>query len=222
MRSHFIIKSFIVLLSLFLLNTHISAAKNDFTDISNEYWAYKEIQYLSSKNVIKGYDDKTFKPGLQITRKQAAMMLSRALSLHSEVKTKHPIRDITPTTTGFEAMNAVVKNRMFHTYDGKFLPDQPFTRQDMAKALTVAFQLEGSGASIYSDVPYDHPYYQYIDSIAANNITTGYTDGTYRPENPVTRAQFSAFLARIFMFPQAYEVRQGTEVLYCCAELFPF
>lgn len=214
MLRHKCVISLLILFTLFLSNSSISSAKDGFSDIPNDYWAYKEIQYLSGKNVIKGYDDQTFKPGLQITRKQAAMMLSRALSLHSRAKTKFPIRDIKPSTTGFDAMNAVVQKRMFNTHDGKFLPDQPFTRQDMAKALTVAFQLEGSGASIYSDVPYDHPYYQYIDSIAANNITTGYTDGTYRPENPVTRAQFSAFLARIFMFPQAYEVRQGTEVLY--------
>ena len=202
-------------MSLFLLNSHISSAKKVFPDISNDYWAYKEIQYLSSKNVIKGYHDQTFKPGLNITRKQAAMMLSRALSLHSEENTeRQPIKDITRSTTGYDAMNAVVENGMFHTYEGKFLPDEQFTRQDMAKALSIAFELEGSGASVYDDVPYDHPYYQYIDSIATNNITTGFTDGTYRPENPVTRAQFSAFLGRIYMFPQKYEVRQGTEVLY--------
>jgi hypothetical protein len=208
-------KIIVLTLSIFLLNSHLSSAQtNLFNDLTSDYWAYKEIRYLSAKEVIKGYKDSTFRPTQHINRKQAAIMLSRALDLDMESEGTSKIKDIIPSTFGFDEMNAVIDKGLFHTYDQKFLPDDLFTRQDMAKALSVAFEYEGSGASTFSDVPYDHSYYKYIDGIASHNITDGYTDGTYKPENPVTRAQFSAFLARIFMNPLSYEVRKNGEVIY--------
>ncbi len=38
-----------------------------------------------------------------------------------------------------------------------------------------------------------------IDSIAEAGITTGFSDGTFRPEEPVTRAQMASFLDRGFL-----------------------
>ena len=38
--------------------------------------------------------------------------------------------------------------------------------------------------------------YQSILNVAANGIASGYSDGTYRPDQSVTRGQFSAFMAR--------------------------
>jgi hypothetical protein len=207
------IKFVIILLSLFLFQSQVSAAQRLYTDLQSDYWAFKEIRYLSSKEVIQGYDDQSFKPGLNITRKQAAMMLSRALGLEAEsYSTK--MEDVKTYTSGYDAIHAVVESGIIHTYGTRFLPDALFTREDMAKALTLAFNLEGSGASIYSDVPYTYRYYKYIDGLASSKITKGYTDGTFRPKSPVTRAQFSAFLGRVFMYPQQYEVRQGDKVIH--------
>ena len=38
--------------------------------------------------------------------------------------------------------------------------------------------------------------FQQIEALTAAGITTGFPDGTYRPFDPVTRAQMAAFLAR--------------------------
>jgi len=38
--------------------------------------------------------------------------------------------------------------------------------------------------------------FQYIEALAASGITTGFPDGTFRPLEPVTRAQMATFLAR--------------------------
>jgi len=35
-----------------------------------------------------------------------------------------------------------------------------------------------------------------MEALAASGITVGYSDGTFRPTNPVTRAQMATFLAR--------------------------
>ncbi len=48
----------------------------------------------------------------------------------------------------------------------------------------------------FSDVPADHPYYDSIEWAVENGITTGYPDGTYRPDDTVTRGEMAVFLKR--------------------------
>lgn len=48
----------------------------------------------------------------------------------------------------------------------------------------------------FSDVPTSHPFHNDISAIAGAGITTGFSDGTYRPSEPVTRQAMAAFLRR--------------------------
>jgi hypothetical protein len=48
----------------------------------------------------------------------------------------------------------------------------------------------------FSDVPESHNFYDYITGMCELGITTGYSDGTFRPGNNVTRGQMSAFVMR--------------------------
>lgn len=56
----------------------------------------------------------------------------------------------------------------------------------------------------FSDVPQDYWAYAYIEALREAGLTGGYADGTYRPENPVTRAEMAVFLER-GMRGSAYE-----------------
>jgi len=48
----------------------------------------------------------------------------------------------------------------------------------------------------FPDVAPGYWAFQEIEALAASGITTGFPDGTYRPTDPVTRAQMATFLAR--------------------------
>ena len=50
--------------------------------------------------------------------------------------------------------------------------------------------------STFSDVSTTMQFFPYIEALAAAGITTGYGDGTFRPDQVVTRGQMAAFLAR--------------------------
>lgn len=50
----------------------------------------------------------------------------------------------------------------------------------------------------FADVPRTHGFYTAIMDCAAKGITSGYADGTFRPTNSVTKAQFSVMLSRAF------------------------
>lgn len=57
----------------------------------------------------------------------------------------------------------------------------------------------GAGALVqtFTDVPPGHPFFDEIEWMAANGISTGYADGTYRPADVVTRQAMSAFMERL-------------------------
>lgn len=50
----------------------------------------------------------------------------------------------------------------------------------------------------FTDIPEGHSFYSAIMDCAAKGITSGYADGTFRPTNSVTRAQFCVMLSRAF------------------------
>ena len=48
----------------------------------------------------------------------------------------------------------------------------------------------------FPDVPVGYTFHQHIEALAASGITTGFSDGTFKPKEYVTREQMAAFLAR--------------------------
>lgn len=46
----------------------------------------------------------------------------------------------------------------------------------------------------FSDVPSDYTYYSAITNLTAEGIINGFEDGTFKPEDPVTRAQFTKII----------------------------
>ncbi|PIV90813.1 hypothetical protein COW46_01560 [Candidatus Gracilibacteria bacterium CG17_big_fil_post_rev_8_21_14_2_50_48_13] len=53
------------------------AIQKTFTDIRGDEWFAASVEDLSTQNVLKGYEDGSFKPNQTITRAEASVMLSR-------------------------------------------------------------------------------------------------------------------------------------------------
>jgi len=209
-------KIFISLLFASLIVPSVSSASSvpaSFTDVTKNYWAYHSIQLLVKEEIIRGYADGNFRPGEPITRKQAALMMARTLNLEEVPGKEIEIEDISPNESGYEEMKVSVDNELFDLWEGMFFPNFKLTRGDMAKALVEGFQLKGSENVSFTDVPKESYYYDYVATLIANDVTTGYNDGTFRLHEPVTRAQFSAFIARVINKPLEYEVKQSGTTL---------
>jgi hypothetical protein len=78
--------------------------------------------------------------------------------------------------------------------DGTFRPNQAVTRAQMATFLTRALDLEPADTQAFGDVSGVHA--PGVAAVAAAGITQGYDDGTFRPNQAVTRAQMATFLTR--------------------------
>lgn len=87
------------------------------------------------------------------------------------------------------------------------LADVPVQTEDGMEAQAIPIETETTPATDdellpavtgFSDVPSTHGFYTAIMDCAAKGITSGYADGTFRPTNSVTRAQFCVMLSRAF------------------------
>jgi hypothetical protein len=52
-----------------------------------------------------------------------------------------------------------------------------------------------STATFPNDVPTTHPFFRFVEAMAASGLTGGCSAGSFCPDNPVTRGQLSVFLA---------------------------
>lgn len=166
-----------------------------FKDVSKDNTLITEIDYLVEKGIINGYPDNLFKPDTNVTRAQTAAMLTRALGLQT-TNVKNPKYQDVPITHPYYKEIAAAQNAGIFLSAQNFNPDATLSRGHMAIVLQRAFKFKGSGISYFTDVSPETSGYKEISLIANNNIAKGYDDGSFRPNVPLTRAHFSAFLAR--------------------------
>jgi hypothetical protein len=84
--------------------------------------------------------------------------------------------------------------------DGTFRPGATATRAQLAKMIVVArgWAVVTPPTPSFSDVPPSNPFYGYVETAKAHNVISGYADGTFRPNNTVTRGQISKMIVTAF------------------------
>lgn len=102
--------------------------------------------------------------------------------------------------------------------DGTFRALAPINRDAMAAFLYRYAAAELSGYTppatpLFRDVPRSHPFYTEISWMGEMGISTGYSDGTFRPSTPVKRDAMAAFLFR-FAGAEEYYAAPDDEMFY--------
>lgn len=91
--------------------------------------------------------------------------------------------------------------------DGTFKPNNTVTRAQLATMLVRAKGLSpGQGASPFSDVNQAHWAHGFILAARDAGFVSGYSDGTFKPDAPVTRAEIASMLTRAFAMEQTREL----------------
>lgn len=83
--------------------------------------------------------------------------------------------------------------------DGTFRPNGSVERGAMAAffyRMAGSPQFTAPSTPSFKDVPRDHPFYKEIEWMRARGITTGWSDGTFRPNDAVNRDAMAAFFYR--------------------------
>lgn len=85
----------------------------------------------------------------------------------------------------------------------KFLPNHSITRLELITLLNRAMGLEGEAEVPFSDVSKESPSHKEISTALANGYITGFGDGSFRPNAPVSRAEICVFLQRLNKIPKS-------------------
>ncbi|MFQ3612364.1 MAG: S-layer homology domain-containing protein [Cyanobacteriota bacterium] len=136
------------------------------------------------------------------------------LGIHCQVAMAAPFRD----TSGHWAqtyIQALSSQGVLNGFpDGTFRPNEPVTRAQFATIVNTAFRLSNtSGTYIgFRDMPYTHWAANAVSTAAANNLIAGFPDGTYRPEQPVTRTESLVVLTNAIGNTQAIPAAQPSDL----------
>lgn len=113
-------------------------------------------------------------------------------------------KDLPQSEPYYPYINYLTCTNLLQGYpDGNFHPEDFITRAEMAVLLARASGLKGQipAAPTFRDLGPDHWAYPIIEDITCAGLVKGYADGTFRPEEPVTRAEASALLLRLTKKP---------------------
>lgn len=81
--------------------------------------------------------------------------------------------------------------------DGHFRPEDPISRAEFAAMAVRMQELTESEVDRFSDVSETHWAYGYIGRAAERGWINGYGDGTFRPEDDITRAEATSLIHRM-------------------------
>jgi hypothetical protein len=84
--------------------------------------------------------------------------------------------------------------------DGKFCPTRAFNRGQLASVLVRALDLPATDATHFDDIE-GNEHEANINALAEAGVTNGCTDGSYCPQQPISRAEMATMLTRAFDVP---------------------
>ncbi len=175
----------------------VISASAGFSDITG-HWAAQYVTALSDKGIVSGYEDGTFKPDNPITRAEAAKLIVAALGLSPTSEPHLTFADsgaIADWAKGY-IQTAVDKGILRGYEDNSFGADRYVTRNEFVVMAARAFAFEPGGDELpFADKDAIQSWaVPSITAVVARGIVSGYEDNTFRPENPVTRAEASKML----------------------------
>ena len=174
-----------------------------FTDTVG-YWGANYVEFLYTSGVTTGYADGTFRPDQNITRAQFSVMLYRCLGLDESryVGVELPFADLDKIADyAVPAIKALYSEGVINGSKGKdgqiyFNPNAPLTRAQ-ASAMIGRTQEKGYATVelTFTDAGKIPAYATfYIQTMAAQGILGGYADGSFKPNNNITRGQMAKIL----------------------------
>ena len=159
----------------------------------------KATASVNQPSYIAGYPDGTFKPGKEVTRAEAVRMFVKLVNEGKELP-KNPttkFKDANNKWYSDEINFAVSKGFISGYSDGTFKPNQGITRAEFAQMIAVFVKDGYPGSSNFKDVK-GHWASNAIDQLYGNKKIKGFPDGTFKPDQKLTRAEAVTVLNSVF------------------------
>ncbi len=175
-----------------------------FTDIAGIVFE-EFIRSLYCQGIIEGYPDNTFGPNVPASRATLARWVVKARGWQLAHPQSPSFVDVAPSSMDYLYIETAKEHGVINGYEPSqcpngigpcFKPDNNLSRGQMSKMIVNAmgWPLVVPTAPHFIDVGPENVFYERIETIASRSIVNGYEDGTFRPNNPLTRGQLSKVL----------------------------
>ena len=148
-----------------------------------------------------GYSDGTVRPNGKITRAEVATIFFRLLDDDTRAKywsSENNFSDVSADKWYNNAVSTLSNMGVIGGYaDGTFRPDAPISRAEFAK-IAVSFT-QNNGSAVYNyftDVKTTDWFAPYVTAAKDAGLIEGYSDGSFKPESKITRAEACAIVNR--------------------------
>jgi hypothetical protein len=167
-----------------------------FTDVSGGVHR-PGIEAIFGRGTTNGCDSHRYCPSTSVTRAQLASFLARELGLpDGSVRQFKDVGSSHPHAGAIGALAA--RGITTGCAPGRFCPNQPVTRGQMATLLQRTLGLSPTSPTRFRDVGSTHTHRGAIGALHRAGITEGCSSSRYCPERPVRRDQMATFMERAF------------------------
>ena len=149
-----------------------------------------------------GYSDGTVRPNGRITRAEVATIFFRLLTDDARQRnwsSENNFSDVSADKWYNNAVSTLCHMGVLGGYsDGTFRPNAPITRAEFAKIAVSFSQANGSAVySYFTDVKTTDWFAPYVTAAKDSSLIEGYSDGSFKPENRITRAEACTIVNRV-------------------------
>ena len=163
----------------------------DDTGVSDWLNVDDHVSYLN------GYPGGLFGPNDNMTRAEVAQMFYNLL-LNQNVTVTVSFADVSADAWYAQAVNALASLGIVQGVgDGMFAPERTITRAEFTVIAMRFAELPTGGTNPFSDVRTSDWFYAQVVGAAQYGWITGYTNGTFGPNNTITRAEVTAIVNRM-------------------------
>jgi parallel beta-helix repeat protein len=186
-----------------------------FVDVAANFWAAAAIAKAERMGFISGFPDGSFRPSQNLTRVQALVSVIGGLGLtgsNPNALTVYRDRAQIPSYAT-DAVAAATQKHLVVNYPqvDQLRPLVDITRAEVAAILYQSLVATGRAPAIasayivnpdfsvstFADMS-GHWTRDFVRGLSSQGLITGFADGTFKPDNGMSRAQYAALLSNVF------------------------
>lgn len=182
-----------------ILTVAISPKNSKALSDINSHWANNYITALSNRNVLHGYEDGTFKPDNNMTRAEFYATINKLMGNTKNYKVT--FEDVSKGAWYYDDVAKGIKAGFITPTTGRLNPNQNITRKEVVEIIGIIYNLpENESALNFSDSRgLSKTQRGYAGTLVRDGVISGMPDGTFRPDNDITRAEVSKIIMQALL-----------------------
>ncbi len=176
-----------------------------FVDVDGLASIAPALDWAAHHGLVAGFADGEYRPDVAVLRGAAVNTLWHDVD-EPTATAPHDFPDVPPGAFYQDALSWAAEAGVVTGYpDGRFGPRDPVTRGQVVNLLwAMVGRPPGAPPHGFPDVAPGAVYGDALDWARDRGLVTGFSDGRYRPRDPVTRGQFVTMLFRLAGTPEGW------------------